>query len=57
LEAALQEAERCDLEVSFILIDSQYERYYHGLSATFGVARNPRQLAETVFGALEAAFT
>jgi hypothetical protein len=57
LEAAVQEAKRFDVEVRFVLIDNDYERYYHGLSAPYGVARNPRELAEAVFGALEAAFT
>ncbi|MBK4738897.1 VWA domain-containing protein [Noviherbaspirillum pedocola] len=56
LEAAIQEAKRFGVEVRFVLIDREYERHYRGLSAAFGVASNPRQLAEAVFGALEAAF-
>ena len=55
LETALQEAKRFGVEVRFVLIDRQYERYYHGLSAAFDVATNPQQLAGAVFGALKAA--
>jgi cobaltochelatase CobT len=56
LEAAIEEAKRFGVEVRFVLIDREYERYYQALSATFGVATNPHQLAEAVFGSLEAAF-
>jgi cobaltochelatase CobT len=56
LEAAIQEAKRFGVEVRFVLIDKEYEHYYRGLSAAFGVATNPHQLAEAVFGSLEAAF-
>ncbi|SMP72631.1 VWA domain-containing protein [Noviherbaspirillum suwonense] len=57
LEAAIQEAKRFGVEVRFVLIDKEYEHYYRGLSAAFGVATNPHQLAEAVFGSLEAAFS
>ena len=56
LEAAIQEAKRFGVEVRFVLIDKEYEHHYRGLSAAFGVATNPHQLAEAVFGSLEAAF-
>ena len=56
LEAAIQEAKRCGVEVRFVLIDREYERYYQPLRTAFGVATNPHQLAEAVFGSLEAAF-
>jgi cobaltochelatase CobT len=55
LEAAIQEAKQFGVEVRFVLIDEQYERYYQGLSAVFGVATTPNRLAEAVFGALKAA--
>lgn len=55
LEAAIQEAKRFGVEVRFVLIDKEYEHYYRSLSAAFGVATNPQQLAEAVFGSLEAA--
>jgi cobaltochelatase CobT len=57
LEAAILEAKRFGVEVRFVLIDKQYERYYRGLSAAFGVANSPHELAKAVFGSLQAAFS
>lgn len=57
LEAAILEAKRFCVEVRFVLIDKQYEGYYRTLSAAFGVANSPHELAEAVFGSLQAAFS
>ena len=57
LEVALSEAARFDVEVRFILIGDENESHFRDLSAAYGVARNSRELAKSVFGALEAAIS
>lgn len=55
LQAALEEGKRCGIEVRFVLIGEELRHHYTGMSAAHGVARNTRELAKSVFGALEAA--
>ena len=55
LEAALREAAQFGVEVRFVLIGAEHVAKFHGLSATYGVANNVRELATAVFSSLEAA--
>lgn len=54
LEAALREASAFGVEVRFVLIGSGEASFYQGISASFGVAETPAELAQAVFGSLEA---
>ena len=55
LEAAMHEAKAYGVEVRFVLIGSDLVHHYVGMSAPFGVATNPNELAQAVFSSLEAA--
>ncbi|WP_186214892.1 hypothetical protein [Burkholderia gladioli] len=57
LESALIEASFHDVEVCFVLIGEAEVARYEGLSASYGVATNARELATAVFGALETALS
>lgn len=57
LESALVEASFHDVEVCFVLIGEAEVARYEGLSASYGVATNARELAKAVFGALETALS
>lgn len=55
LQAALAEAESYGVEVLFVLITGTDEHRYREMGAPYGVAHDPSQLANAVFGALQAA--
>lgn len=53
LEAAIHEAEAYGVEVRFVLIGSALAHHYKSLSVPYGVADSDKDLAKSVFGALE----
>jgi hypothetical protein len=56
LNAAIYEANHSfSVEVRFILIGTQHLNDFKNVTAPYGVATTPKELAEAVFGALEAA--
>lgn len=55
LQAALNEAKAYGVEVRFVLIGNSEEHHYRRLNAPYGVANTPGELAQAVFGSLEAA--
>jgi hypothetical protein len=55
LEAALSEAASYGVEVLFVLITGSEEHRYRAMGAPYGVAHDPSELANAVFGALQAA--
>jgi hypothetical protein len=54
LEAAIREAANYGVEVRFVLIGARQEALYKGISVPCGVANSAKELASSVFGALEA---